>query len=47
VKHLVIYNTVLTEFADKVQSNENLDDAFIKRLLEPYTIGASKEMEVE
>jgi ribosomal protein L14E/L6E/L27E len=47
VKHLVIYNTVLTEFADKVQSNENLDDAFIKRLLEPYTTGASKEMEVE
>ncbi len=47
VKHLVIYNTVLTEFAEKLQGNENLDDAFVRRLLEPYTQGASKEMEVE
>ncbi len=47
VKHLVIYNTVLTEFADKLQGNENLDDALVKRLLEPFTQDASKEMEVE
>lgn len=47
VKHLVIYNTVLTEFAEKLRSNENLDDAYIKRLLMPYTKNASKEMEVE
>jgi len=47
VKHLVIYNTVLTEFAYKLQSNENLDDAFVKRLLEPFTKDASEEMEVE
>lgn len=47
VKHLVIYNTVLTEFAEKIQSNENLDDAFVRRMLEPYTRSASKEMEVE
>lgn len=47
VKHLVIYNTVLTEFAEKLQGNENLDDAFVKRMLEPYTQGVSKEMEVE
>lgn len=45
VKHLVIYNTVLTEFAEKLQSNENLDDAYVKKLLEPYN--ASKEMGVE
>lgn len=45
VKHLVIYNTVLTEFAEKLQSNENLNDAYVRRLLEPYS--ASKEMEVE
>lgn len=44
VKHLVIYNTVLTEFAEKLQSNENLDDAYVRRLLSPYV---SKEMEVE
>lgn len=47
VKHLVIYNTVLTEFADKLQSNENLDDAYVKKLLKPFTQDASKEMEVE
>lgn len=44
VKHLMIYNTVLTEFAERLQSNENLDDAYVRKLLEPY---ASKEVEVE
>jgi hypothetical protein len=47
VKHLMIYNTVLTEFAEKLQSNKNLDDAFIRRLLRPYNENALKEMEVE
>lgn len=47
VKHLMIYNTVLTEFAEKLQRNENLDDAYVRRLIEPYTKSASKEMEVE
>lgn len=47
VKHLMIYNTVLTEFAYKLQSNENLDDAYVRRLIEPYTKSVSKEMEVE
>jgi ribosomal protein L14E/L6E/L27E len=44
VKHLMVYNTVLTKFAERLQCNENLDDAYIRKLLEPY---ASKEMEVE
>ena len=44
VKHLMIYNTVLTEFAEKLQCNENLNDAYIRRLLEPY---ASTGTEVE
>jgi ribosomal protein L14E/L6E/L27E len=44
VKHLMIYNTVLTEFAERLQSNENLDDAYVRKLLEPYV---SKEVEVE
>ena len=47
VKHLVIYNTVLTEFADKLQGNENLEDAFVRRILSPFTSSPSKEMEVE
>lgn len=36
VKHLVIYNTVLTEFAEKLQENKNLNDAYVRKLLEPY-----------
>ena len=44
VKHLMVYKTVLTEFAERLQCNENLDDAYIRKLLEPYV---SKEMEVE
>ncbi|MDW5298636.1 MAG: KOW domain-containing RNA-binding protein [Sedimentibacter sp.] len=47
VKHLVIYNTVLTEFADVLQCNKNLDDAFIRKVLKPYNENASVEMEVE
>lgn len=47
VKHLVIYNTVLTEFAEKLRSNENLNDAFVRRVLSPFKQDASKEMEVE
>ena len=35
VKHLMIYNTVLTEFAEKLQCNKNLNDAYVKKLLEP------------
>jgi ribosomal protein L14E/L6E/L27E len=47
VKHLVIYNTVSTEFTDKLQSKENLDDAFVRKILAPFSKDASKEMEVE
>ncbi len=47
VKHLMIYNTVLTEFAEKLQGNENLDDAYVRRILKPYSQSVSKEMEVE
>lgn len=46
VKHLNIYNTVLTEFAEKLQGNENLNDAFVRKLLEPFYSGAYR-MEVE
>ncbi|HCS12043.1 MAG TPA: hypothetical protein DIV40_11370, partial [Clostridiales bacterium] len=30
VKHLMIYKTVLTEFAEKLQENQNLNDAYVK-----------------
>ena len=44
VKHLMIYNTVLTEFAENLGNNKNLNDAYVRKLLEPYAL---KEMEVE
>ena len=47
IKHLMIYNTVLTEFAFKLLCNENLDDAYVRKLLEPFTKNVSVEMEVE
>ena len=47
VKHLMIYNTVLTEFAEKLQGNENLDDAYVRKVLNPFKQSVSKEMEVE
>ncbi|WP_326908423.1 KOW domain-containing RNA-binding protein [Sedimentibacter sp. MB31-C6] len=43
IKHLVIYNTVLTEFAEKLQNNKNLNDAFIRSILITYNNNASKE----
>lgn len=46
VKHLMIYNTVFTEFAEKLQSSGNLNDAYVRELIEKAT-GASNEMEVE
>lgn len=46
-KHLIIYNTVLTEFAEKLKCNENLDDAYIRELLETYKPNVSVEMEVD
>lgn len=43
VKHLIIYNTVLTEFAEMLQSNKNLNDAFVRKLLEPFNKNVSDE----
>lgn len=43
VKHLIIYNTVLTEFAEMLQCNENLNDAFVRKLLEPFQKNVSDE----
>ena len=36
VKHLVIYNTVLEEFANMLKSNEKINDATVRKLLEPF-----------
>ncbi len=36
VKHLVIYNTVLKEFQAKLKSQTEINNAYIRKLLEPF-----------
>ncbi len=36
IKHLVVYNTVLEEFANMLKSNEKINDATVRKLLEPF-----------
>lgn len=36
VKHLIIYNTVLTELPYKLDNKIKLNNAFIRKLLEPF-----------
>ena len=36
IKHVIVYNTVLTEFADMLSGNKNMNDAFVRKLLEPF-----------
>lgn len=36
VKHLTVYNTVLEELEQKLDSNIEINNAYIRRLLEPF-----------
>lgn len=36
IKHLVVYNTVLEEFANMLKRNEKINDATVRKLLEPF-----------
>ncbi len=36
IKHLVVYNTILEEFANMLKSNEKINDATVRKLLEPF-----------
>jgi len=47
IKHLIINNTVLSEFAEMLKSNKNLNDAYVRKLLMPFNDDASERMEVE
>ena len=38
IKHLIVYNTILSELKDKIENNVNVNDAYIRKLIE-----ASKE----
>lgn len=36
IKHLVVYNAVIEEFANMLKSNEKINDATVRKLLEPF-----------
>ncbi|HEY4544087.1 MAG TPA: KOW domain-containing RNA-binding protein [Tissierellaceae bacterium] len=36
IKHLSIYNTVLDEFREKLENQVNINNAYIRKLLEPF-----------
>jgi len=36
VKHLVVYNTVLRDFQSRLESNMEVNNAYIRKLLEPF-----------
>lgn len=36
IKHLVVYQTVLNEFQERLQSDIKINNAYLRRLLAPY-----------
>lgn len=38
VKHLIIYNTVVPELKEKIENGTKINNAYIRKLLEPFKI---------
>lgn len=36
IKHLIVYNTILKEFINMLKSNKKINDATVRKLLEPF-----------
>ncbi|TJX62308.1 hypothetical protein E8P77_17340 [Soehngenia saccharolytica] len=36
VKHLVVYNTVLQEFKEKIENNIKINNSYVRKILEPF-----------
>jgi len=36
IRHLIVYKTVLEELKDKLLNSEKINNAYIRRLLEPF-----------
>ncbi|NLW22814.1 MAG: hypothetical protein GXY88_06125 [Tissierellia bacterium] len=36
VKHLIVYNRILDEFKHKIENKIEINDAYIRKLLEPF-----------
>ena len=39
IKHLIVYNTILNELKYKLDNNIKLNNAYIRKLLEPFKKG--------
>ncbi|HHV26617.1 hypothetical protein FYJ27_01200 [Anaerosalibacter bizertensis] len=38
VKHLIIYNTIVPELKEKIENGTKINNAYIRKLLEPFKI---------
>ncbi|MCR2043509.1 KOW domain-containing RNA-binding protein [Anaerosalibacter massiliensis] len=38
VKHLIIYNTIMPELKEKVKNRTKINNAYIRKLLEPFNM---------
>ncbi|HHV46304.1 MAG TPA: hypothetical protein GXX53_05355 [Tissierellia bacterium] len=36
IKHLIVYNTVLSEFKEKIDGDVKINNAYVRKLLEPF-----------
>lgn len=36
IKHLIVYNTVLLEFKEKIDEKVKINNAYVRKLLEPF-----------
>ncbi|KNF08042.1 LSU ribosomal protein L14E [Gottschalkia purinilytica] len=36
IRHLVIYNSILKDFKDKLENNEKINNAYVRKILEPF-----------
>ena len=36
IKHLTLYNTLITDFQEKLKDGVEVNDAFVRRVLEPF-----------
>lgn len=36
IKHLIVYNTIFGQYAEKVIRKEKINNAFVRKLIEPF-----------
>ncbi len=36
IKHLSLYNTVNSEFKDRIENQQGMNNAFVRKILEPF-----------